>query len=87
MVNYAELQRRLDAGGFSLSECWRYGNTHASYGWACVPPPQFNGEQQRAYRAGFNGKPRPILCNWCKLERAQPCQNALEHTKCRRNQP
>ena len=26
--------------------------------------------------------PKPIICNWCKQPQPQPCQNALEYTKC-----
>jgi hypothetical protein len=57
MADYAEIQRRLDAGEFTLSECHRHGWNHAGYGWACNPPPQFDAAQQLAYRKGYKGEP------------------------------
>jgi hypothetical protein len=52
-VNYAELRERLDRGDLTLAECRRHGWTHAGYGWASNPPPQFNAEQKAAYMDGY----------------------------------
>lgn len=52
--NWAENQRRYDAGEYTLAECARHGWTHAGYEWARTAPGHFTPEQQDAYYRGYD---------------------------------
>lgn len=54
-MNYAKLQRDIDAGTMSLAACQRMGSTHKAYGWSCTPPGHWTAEQAQAYRDGYSG--------------------------------
>lgn len=65
MPNYAELQRRYDAGTYTPAEAQRHGRTHKAYGWGCNPPGHWSEELQQAYTSGYKGEqacstPAPI---------------------------
>lgn len=51
--NFAESQRRIDAGDISAHDAWRHGNSHAAYGWGCKPPTQWREELRTAYVTGW----------------------------------
>lgn len=56
MVNYAELQQRIDTGNLTLDECRRIGEAHKGYGWSPIAHGAWSKEQNRAYFNGYHGK-------------------------------
>lgn len=53
-VNYAELQRQIDAGTLTLNQARRLGSTARAYGWACTPYGHWSDELKVAYREGWS---------------------------------
>jgi hypothetical protein len=54
MPNYAEIQRRFDAGDVTEDEARRHGRTHRAYGWASNPPQHWADNLRTAYVTGYH---------------------------------